>query len=348
MRFLTSADVRHLIKTSEAIDLMRILFAEVGRGAIDQPERVVIGLNGTRDSVLFMPGYLSGLGQLGVKIVTVFPENPRLHDLPTVNALIVVFDQHTGCVTAIMDGTYITALRTGAVSGLATMLLAREDAHVLAIFGAGAQARTQIDAIMQIRRITSILVCDPAAERAASLSQELNGLYGAGCCATVSTCPDEAVAAADIVVTATTSTTPVFDGARLRPGTHINAIGSFKPSVCELDETTMTRARIFVDDRRSVLREAGDLLVPIERGVLSPSDVQADLGELVLGQKAGRLDERDVTVFKSVGLAVEDIIVATRVLEYARAADVGMVFDEASLAAGSRVQSVPAGGEANL
>lgn len=314
-----------MLDISEAIDLMRTLFAEIGRSAVDMQQRTLIPLHDGRDSVLFMPGHVARMNSVGVKVVSVFPDNPSRNGRPTISATILLNDPETGEISAVMDGGYITALRTGAVSAVATDLLAKKNAHRLAVFGAGVQARSQIDAIRKVRHITSVRVFDPDPSRALGLVEELRREGGATGQYAVAASPDAAVRDADIIVTATTSPTPVFAGRLLEPGAHINAIGSFKPGHREVDDDTVRRSRIFVDSLAEALVEAGDLIIPLRTGVMASSAIGASLGDLVLGTRDGRRDDEEITFFKSVGLAVEDIVVAAHVLEKAQAASTGTV-----------------------
>lgn len=325
MRILTSADIHTLIQMREVIGLMREVFTEIGAGAVDMPQRSTIALHGGKDTVLFMPGYVTRTNTVGVKIVSVFPDNRVLMKVPTIHATVLLNDPVTGELAALMDGGYITALRTGAVSAIATDLLAVRDSSRLGVFGAGVQARSQIDGIMEVRPITSVRVYASNADRAHQLVGELRGAYGGRARFKVAASPDETVTDVDVVVTATTSTTPVFDGRLLAPGIHINAIGSFKPEHRELDDHTVRKARIFVDSRAAALSEAGDLIIPLRSSVIGPSAIEADLGELVLGKKQARTTNDDITLFKAVGLAVEDIVVAARVYAKAQASCTGIV-----------------------
>ena len=324
MRILRRSEVERLVQMPEAIDLMRAVFEQVGRGDVEVPERIGLTLNGGRDSVLFMPAHLPASQGVGLKIVSVFPDNQRQHGVSTINGVVLLNDANTGEVTCLMDASYLTALRTGAVTGLATDLLARSDSRVLGVFGAGVQARTQIDAVVHVRPVERVVIYAPTRAHARALAQEIDLRYGPRCRGDVAETPDAVLDEADEIVTDTTASTPVFDGARLREGTHVNAVGSFKPWVREVDTTTIQRARIFVDEREAALKEAGDLLMPMAEGLLQPDDIAADLGELVTGSRTGRHSAREITFFKSVGLAAEDVIVAQRVLQKAVKADVGI------------------------
>lgn len=257
-----------------------------------------------------MPAYLEESLSLAVKIVSVFPDNLEL-GLPTIHALVVVLDATTGQPTAAIDGTYLTALRTGAASGAATDILSRLDAQHVAIFGAGTQGRTQLQAVCEVRQITKVWVYDKVRERAEQYVVEMQQLGGKiPADVEVADSPAHAVADADIICTATTSSTPVFDDASLKPGVHINGIGSYTPQMQEIDEATVVRAKVVVDSRAACLAEAGDLIIPLDKGLITEQDIYAELGEIVLGWKPGRETQQELTLFKSVGNAVQDAAVA--------------------------------------
>jgi ornithine cyclodeaminase/alanine dehydrogenase-like protein (mu-crystallin family) len=315
VQLITNDEVAAAIAMPEAIDLMRDLFAQIGQGSVDLPERIHVESSDGRDVVLFMPGQLRATRRVGLKVVSVFPRNPAAHALPTISATVLVLDPDTGRVAALLDGAYITALRTGAVTGLATDLLARQNVETLAVFGAGGQAPFQIEAVCRVRSFRRILMWSPRAERAAALAADIATRAKQGIRVEVGRSPDETAEQADVIVTATTSSVPLFDGRLLQRGTHVNAIGAFKPEVREVDDATVARARIFVDHRASAMKEAGDLLIPLASGVITEAAIHGDLADLVLGRVPGRTSQEDITFFKSVGLAAEDLIVAGRVLE---------------------------------
>ncbi len=310
-----------LLSMKETIDLMREVFCEVSRGTVVMPPRSVLKMEESSGAMLFMPGYLPHRGGIGIKIVSVFPENAG-KNLPTISALIILTSPETGEVLAIIDGEYVTALRTGATSGLATDLLARRDAHTLGVFGAGVQARTQIAAILEVRQIGEVMVFAPDRSRTTKFISTLHTEYGGDIQWTIAESPQQLVHRSDIIVTATTSDVSVFDGHDLREGTHINSIGSFSPQTREVDDETVRQARIYVDALVPCLDEAGDLLIPMGQGVISQNDIIGDLGELALGKKSGRESDRDITFFKSVGLSVQDVIVAQQI--HAKAVDQGV------------------------
>lgn len=315
MLLLKREDIEMLVTLDEVIELMREVFREVGNKRVVLPARTAIELNGGIDTVLFMPAAVPKMGGTGAKIVSVFPRNKE-RGKPVITAQVFLNNPDTGEVVALLEGTSITALRTAAVSAVATDLLARKEAERLGVFGAGVQARSHIEAIARIRRLQQVTVYSPHFEDAKRLVAELKPSQKIDCQIQAVDRPEKVVMNSDILVTATTSETPVFDGRLVQEGTHINAIGSFKPHVRELDDETMKRARIFVDSKTEAWKEAGDLIIPFQKGIITEEDVEAELGELILGRN-GRRNPLDITIFKSVGLAVEDIIVAKRAFDKA-------------------------------
>lgn len=302
----------------EAVELMKLAFAELSAGRAESPLRSVIPVNEGSDTLL-MPAYVPAAHALGFKVVSVFPGNLAAGK-PTINALVCLLDDQTGEPLAIMDGTYLTALRTGAVSGAATDLLARADSTRLVVFGAGAQGVTQAAAVCAVRPIEHITVVDPseaAHERYRQavgrdwpeLSDRLELRTDAG----------DAVRRADVICTATTAKAPVFQDADVRAGTHINGIGAFTPAMQELPPETVARALVVVDQVQAALAEAGDLIKPLAAGSVTPNHFARELGQLVSGDVSGRADAAQVTLFKSVGNAVQDVTVAQRAVSQARA-----------------------------
>jgi ornithine cyclodeaminase len=278
-----------------------------------------------RDGVtLFMPAYLAASDALGAKIVSVFPRNLD-RGLPLIHAVVIVVDAETGQPQAMMDGTYLTALRTGAASGVATDLLARPESRVAAIFGAGAQARTQLEAVCAVRSIEKVWVYDLEADRAAAYAEEMRGRgQPVPADITVAGSAAEAVREADVVCTATTSFTPVFDDGDLKAGVHISAVGAYTHEMQEIPAQTVVRAKVVVDSRAASLAEAGDLIIPLEHGLITESDIHGEIGQVAAGQIPGRESDREVTFFKSVGLAVQDVAVAELVLQRAAELELGI------------------------
>lgn len=323
MRLLSDSDIEKLISPKEVIQIMKNVFSQIGGSNVVIPERAVIELGDGRGDVLFMPGYIPEDGCIGIKIVSVSPGNRR-KGKPTTTALVVLNNVDTGEAVSVMDGTYITALRTAAVSALATDHLAKKDASTLGIFGSGVQARSHIEVLREVRDIRRVKIYGPNRENSRRLAHRMDSLLGRNCEVETVESPNSAVIDSDIIVTATTSKIPVFDGTLLREGTHINSIGSFKPHHREVDDVTIKRAKIFVDSYSSSLSEGGDLMVPLKKGIISERDIKADLGELILGKKKGRETDREITFFKSVGIAVQDIAVAQRVYAKATESNSGM------------------------
>jgi ornithine cyclodeaminase/alanine dehydrogenase-like protein (mu-crystallin family) len=267
-----------------------------------------------------MPAYLATDDQMAVKIVSVFNDNPA-QGLPLIYALVVVVDAETGRPSAVMDGGYLTALRTGAASGAATDLLARSDARTAAIFGAGVQGRTQLEAVCAVRDIQKAWVFDLVPEQAQAFASQMGQALQIG--VSVANTPSEAVSQADVICTATTSSAPVFEDADVRPGTHINAVGAYTPQMQEIPGETVLRAKVVIDHREASLAEAGDLLIPIEEGMIGEEHIYAELGEICAGRKPGRTSADEVTLFKSVGVAVQDVAAAGAVLRAAKQRGLG-------------------------
>ncbi len=318
MLILSGADVRALVPMEDAIRLMGVAFAELSAGRAQSPLRIPLP-DAERGGVsLYMPAAVPAVGGLGVKVVSVYPTNAA-RGLPTILALVTVLDAETGEPLAVLDGTFLTALRTGAVSGKATELLAREDARTLLSIGAGAQAFTQIWAVCTARPgIEQILISSRTPDRAAQLVQRLRDeLPDLGARAAVAPNLAAATAAADIICTATTATTPVFDDQHLRPGTHINAVGAYTHTMQEIPSATVARAQVVVDAVEAALAEAGDLVIPLEAGLVARDALTTELGQVVAGDRPGRTDPTAITLFKSVGNAVQDIAVARFAVEQA-------------------------------
>ena len=320
IRILSRQDVRQALPMRQAIEAMKRAFAQLSIGQANVPLRVALDVPRHNGVTLFMPGYLSADDQMAVKIVSVFNDNPS-QGLPLIHALVIVVDATTGSPAAVMDGTYLTALRTGAASGAATDLLARPDAHTAAVFGAGAQGRTQLEAVCAVRPIHQAWVYDVAPRQAAAYAEEMSQRLSLP--VRVAETPAQAVRQADVICTATTATSPVFADADVPPGTHINAVGAYTPHMQEVPPETVLRARVVIDHRESSLAEAGDLLIPIEQGLMTEDHIYAELGEIAAGSKPGRASPDEITLFKSVGVAVQDVAAAGAVLEAARELGLG-------------------------
>jgi alanine dehydrogenase len=320
IRVLSADDVRAALPMADAIEAMREAFRQLASGDVQMPVRAHIDVAQHRGTALIMPSYAACLGNIGVKIVNVFDENAE-RGLPRIQALVCLFDDATGTPRALLDGTALTALRTGAASGVATDLLARPDASSVTILGAGVQGRTQLEAVAAVRPVRVVRVYDPQPEAADAFAAEMRDRVAGDVAVTAS--PAAALHGADIVCAATVSSRPVFDDADVAPGTHINAIGSYQPHVQEIPAATVRRAQVVVDHRESALAETGDLIIPIRHGLITESHVHAELGEILMGKAEGRRDDKAVTLFKSVGIAVQDLAAASRALAQAEAEGLG-------------------------
>ena len=320
LRILSCEDVRRALPMRQAIEAMKGAFAQLSTGQADVPLRVALNVPRHHGVTLFMPAYLADDDRMAIKIVSVFDDNPA-QGLPLIHALVVVVDATTGRPAAVMDGTYLTALRTGAASGAATDLLAREETHVVAVFGAGAQGHTQLEAVCAVRPIQEVWIHDVAPGRAAAYAAEMSQQLSLTVRAAET--PAEAVRQADVICTATTSTRPVFADTDVRPGTHVNAIGAYTPQMQEIPAETVVRAKVVIDHRKASLAEAGDLLLPLRQGLMTEDHIYAELGEIAAGLKPGRTSPEEVTLFKSVGVAVQDVAAASAVLEAARRLGLG-------------------------
>ncbi len=324
---LTRQDVKQAVSMGQAIEAVKDAFAQLSAGQATVPLRTQLSVPKHKGVTLFMPAYLEQTDSLALKIVSVFPDN-AMRDLPTIHALVIVVHAATGQPIAALDGTYLTALRTGAASGAATEFLARADAQQVAIFGAGTQGRTQLRAVCEVRHITKVRVYDPVLSRALQYVTEMKEQGGAiPSDIAAAESPAAAVADADIICTATTSSTPVFHDRHLKPGAHINGIGSYTPEMQEIDPATVVRAKIVVGSRSACLAEAGDLIIPLRMGLISEDHIHAELGEVVLGSKPGRETQQEVTFFKSVGNAVQDAAVARLALISAAEKGLGTTID---------------------
>ena len=321
---LARKDVESVLTMKDAISAVEEGFRRLALDFVTMPQRSVIRIPEHHGLHLGMPAYVGGVGDggaLALKVVTVYPDNPSKYGLPTILGTLVLNDPRTGALLAIMDAGFLTAMRTGAASGVATKYLAREDARSVGVFGAGAQARTQLMAVCAVRSIERAVVCDVMQEErekyAAEMSERLS----------IPVEPSDdprACVENDIVVAASSSKTPVFEGVWLAQGTHINGIGSHSPDARELDTKTIERAKVVPDDTSACLAEAGDLIIPIREGAITEDHMHANLGEVVAGLKPGRESTEEITLFKSVGLAVQDAVTAARVFELAQAAGVGV------------------------
>ncbi len=312
---LNQAEVEELLDMEGCIEAMADILEALARGELFQPLRVIAFPPGESSAIGLMPAHRSGdQAAYSLKTICLFPDNPT-RGLDAHQGTVTLFSGETGQVRALMNASAITAIRTAAVSGVATRLLAREDASELAIVGAGVQARSHIEAMRAVRQWTSIRVASRTAEHARALAEE-TGTEAVGSV-------EEAVRGADVVVTATNSSEPVVEHGWLKPGAHVNAVGSSVKTARELDTATMAACSLFVDRRESTLNEAGDYLFPAQEGAIGPDHIRAEIGEILIGKHRGRTRPDELTVFKSLGLAVEDLAAAEYVVRRAQETGTG-------------------------
>jgi len=320
---LRESHLRELLAMRDLIPLMNRTLAAFSAGGAVQPLRTTVPVDRHGAFLGVMPAYLAAGGPfsadeageaLGLKAVAVYPGNAE-HHLPTHLATILLLDPATGVLRAVLDGRLITEMRTAAVSAAATERLARPGARVLAILGAGVQARSHLEAIREVRPPAEVRVWSRTAAGTERFASEMRARFGAA--VTPAGSAEQAVRGADIVCTVTGSTTPVVDAAWLEPGAHLNAVGAARPDWRELSTGVVRRARLFVDSRAGALSEAGDVVGPVREGAITERHIVAEIGEVFSGRHPGRESDEEVTLFKSLGMAVEDV--ATARFAYLRA-----------------------------
>lgn len=324
MLVLTRENIQGIYTMKDCLRDVEQVFRDHQEGHVVTPVRTAIDHPKYGATSLYMPAYLESDDYTAVKVISIFPQN-HAYGIKSLQSVILLTEAKTGQHVAMMDASLLTVMRTGASSGVATRHLAREDASRCAVLGCGAQSLGQIQAVMEVRALTEIRLYNRTRAKADELKQTLLALYpqwpGQ---ITVVEDANAAAESADIVVCSTKATAPLFDGSRLRPGTHINAIGAFLPHMQEVDLTTVRRSsKVVVDTEEGALHEAGDLLIPVSQGKWSFDELYGELGEIVTGQKAGREHPDEITLYKSVGIAYLDTAVAKSVYERAIAAGVG-------------------------
>jgi len=311
MLVLNADEVRKSLPMPEAIEGMKRAFASLSGGNAQVPLRGRLPIEIHDAVTLTMPAFVAGPEgeSLALKVVSLFPGNPG-RALAYIQAAVLVLEPDSGRLLAVLEGSALTAIRTGAASGAAIDLLARKESTVLAVFGAGVQGRTQVEAACSARSIKTVWVFDQDPEKARGVALDLAGQWPIPGDFRVAADSREACVEADIICTATTSPRPVFADSDIKPGLHISAVGSYTPEMQELPGATVRRARVFVDSRSAALAETGDLLVPIRERLITPDHLAAELGEVVLGRAQGRQTTDQITLFKSVGVAVQDAVAA--------------------------------------
>ena len=326
LRILSAADVVAALPMKQAIEGMKEAFAQLSAGNVDVPLRSRITVPEQQGVSLFMPAFMPQTADLAIKVVSVFPHNIARGE-PIIHAMVLVLDAANGRPLALIEGSALTAIRTGAGGGASADLLARPKAQVVAMLGSGVQARTGLEAVCTVRDITAVLVYSPNQEHARQFAQDMAGKGPIPAHIQVVGDVQTAVRQADIIYTATTSTTPTFKGTDVQPGTHIIGVGSFTPQMVEVDETAVLKATVIVDSRQAAWEEAGELIALRHKGVMSEDHIVAELGEIVAGHKPGRSSAQQITFFKSVGVAVQDTVAARIALHNASEQNLGTVVE---------------------
>jgi ornithine cyclodeaminase len=316
---LKSNDMKNVFSMKDAIQADKDALKLYSAGLSNVPLRVNLDIPEHEGQSLYMPGYAGGANALGVKIVSVYPKNIE-KGLPSVPATMVLVNSETGEVSSIMDGTYLTRVRTGAVSGAATDVLARKDSTVFALFGTGGQAESQLEAVLTVRAIKLVKVYDISIERAEKFAEKMQKEFGDkfGVMITAVNSSDEAIKDADIITSVTTSIKPTFNGKLVKKGAHINGVGSYTPVMQEIDEFVITNSdKVYVDTRDGALNESGNFIIPINKGIYSKDKIEGELGEVILGKASGRENDEEITVFITTGSGVLDVVTAQKIYENA-------------------------------
>ena len=324
MLVLSEQQVQRLIDIEELIAALEQAHIQYSAGKAVMPVRLVVPLPQIRGRITSMPGYLDMDRALGMKVVTYFQDNPQ-QNLPAILGTVILFSAKTGKIIAVMDGGSITAIRTACASAMATKALANAEAPVLGILGAGVQARAHIRALCRVRNISKIKLYSPSGKSGPAVKKDLESELGAA--VEIARSAEEAVQDSDLIVTATTSNTPVLSREWLKRGAHINAVGSHRPDQRELDGPTVALAKVVVDSRDAIMAECGDILLAIKEKSITESHVHAEIGDVLAGTKPARTSRDEITLYKSVGIAIQDVATANLVYHKALEQKVGTEVD---------------------
>lgn len=324
MLLLSKEDIKQVFTMQDAVKAVKKAFCLVAEGKCDAPLRTNIQAEKYGGCFLFMPAYVEEIDTASLKVINIFPHNID-NGLPSSPAQVFLIDGTTGIVSAVLDGTYVTQLRTGAASGAAFDVLAKKDCRTGALIGTGGQAPAQLEGMLAARKLKEVRVYDLNYERtkifAERMQKELSS-YGARIIAVSSS--DEAVEDADLLVTVTPSIKPVFDGNKIKQGATISCVGSYQPHMQEMDPAVLPRAsKIYFDSEEAVLSEAGDILIPLENGIITKKDFTGDLGDVLLGRIVGRENDDEIIIFETVGVAAQDLVTAKVIYEKALSVGAG-------------------------
>ena len=322
---LREEDILKAVDIKDIIEADKEALKNYSDGGSDIPLRTVIDVDKDSSSTaIFMPGYIKDKNALGMKIIDIYPDNIE-KGLVTSPSTMILIDKDNGFVKAILDGTILTRLRTGAVSGAATEVLSNEDARSFLLIGTGGQAGTQLEAVLAVRDIEEAYVFDVNYERAEAFAKEMNEkLKGYGAKILAIKDLDEVLGDVDIITTVTTSKKPVFDGNKVKKGVHVNSVGSYTPDMQETPSDLLVRSgKIFTDTKEGVIEEAGDVIIPISEGKISKEKVAHELGDLLLGREVGRESKEEITWFKTVGFAGLDLVAGEKIYQLAKEKGIG-------------------------
>ena len=326
---LKESDISSMITMSDIIEADKEALSIYSSQKSNIPLRSNLNVPEFNGQCLFMNGYAAPAKALGVKIVSVYPDNIN-KNIPSVPATMVLVNAETGMVNSLIDGTYLTRLRTGAISGLATDILARKDSKIFALFGTGGQAVTQLEAVLTVRNIEEVRVFDISKERAEEFAKKMSDKFGKKFNVKIiaAESSDAAIDNADIITTVTTSKKPVFDANKVKKNVHINGVGSYTPEMQEIPGDILVKAnKIFVDTRDGAINESGDLITPIKDGLIKKEKINGELGEVINGVIKGRENDDEMTFFKTTGSAVLDLVAAQKIYEMAKVKKVGQMVD---------------------
>ena len=318
IRMISAGEIVGIVNMQQAIDIMGDIFGQLSEGKVIMPLRMVSEIENL--TLLYKPAASVQEKVVGIKILSQV-ENNRAIKMPVIQGLVFLIDLTDGRFLSLMDGTYLTAIRTGAASGLATRLLARKDANVAAIFGAGAQGRTQLMAIDAVYNPERVFIYDINETAIKDFTAEMQSKVKAK----IIKGENADLKEADVICTATGSEEPLFSINDIKQGVHINAIGSFKSNMQEIDPAIVASSKLYLDHKDSVIKESGDIIRPIESGIISEEHILGEIGDVVIGKVNGRLSDSDITLFKSVGTAVQDLAMAYAIYQYAEEKDIGQI-----------------------
>ena len=311
IKIIGSSLIRTLVSMDDAILLMESAFRNMHNGNCFMPLRTVVEAPGKELTVLFKSAFDQSLSRTAIKLLFQ-NENNKLHGVPTITGIVILLDGITGKIISIMDGETITSLRTGAITGMATKYLARADSKIMALFGCGVQGRSLVDAILAVRKIEKVYLYDIDPKAGEKMLAEFSEKYPVSFEFTQDL---DHLKSVDIICTATGSRRPVFHKSQIKQGVHINAIGSYKPDMNEIDPDIMKAAGIYLDQREACLVESGDLIIPMKAGLFNEDHLRGEISELLTGSVKGRTSESEITVFKSVGIAAQDLYMANGVYQ---------------------------------